>query len=78
MTEQPVDRVTEEDWKQIRETADKLQGLLSEAKVRRQIAAAAIGVALGEQYPTNAGLAAAVRDIASWAMIARTHGEPVS
>lgn len=61
----------------IRELADKLQQFLEENTTSRSVMTAAMGIVVGEQYATNAGVAGALKEIEYWAHTAYTKGTEI-
>jgi hypothetical protein len=69
-----VTAVTEAEWNQIRALTDQFQAIAETVRLSRYQVAAAVGVLMGEQYPTEAGLKDAISQATWWAMLAHSQG----
>lgn len=70
--------VTDEEFAQIRALVDKLQPILEEAKVPREIVTAAFGVLIGEQLREASDTGLAILNVQNWAIFTFEHAEEVA
>ena len=71
------DEPTEKEFVMMRELANKIQVIFEAAKVPRATVIATMGMAAGEQFPSEEGLLEATEIFKSWALIAYKFGERI-
>lgn len=69
--------LTEAEFATMRDLVDKMQVIFEAAKVPRATVIAAMGMAAGEQYPSEKGLREAIEIFMAWAAIAHKFGERI-
>jgi hypothetical protein len=76
MTE-PNETITEDEFNQIRKLADEFEAIAETAHSPRWMVVAAMGVALGEQYPNLEQTEEGIEIFSEWARITFNNAGPV-